>query len=130
MEYQAAKFLAVGTRLCAGPCNQTPFQNTNYYRLIAVDHAGNQSGYSVPVEATLLSIENGSVPLEFTLHQNHPNPFNPTTYIEYELQEEKFVNVIVHDILGNIVNILFNDFNILASIQRYSTVSFVRCKGG
>jgi len=42
--------------------------------------------------------------------QNYPNPFNPTTYIEYELQEEKFVNVIVHDILGNIVNILFNGF--------------------
>ena len=79
---------------------------TNYYRLIAVDHAGNQSGYSVPVEATLLSIENGSVPLDFTLHQNHPNPFNPTTKIRYDLPEDAVVDIAVYDMMGRLVKSL------------------------
>ncbi|GEM_PF-4183117 len=34
------------------------------------------------------------------LWQNHPNPFNPVTTIEYEIAEDGFVSLIVYDALG------------------------------
>ncbi len=39
-------------------------------------------------------------PANFALHQNHPNPFNPTTTIRYELQHAAFVSLRVYDLAG------------------------------
>ena len=44
---------------------------TNYYRLVTVDHAGNHSDYSTVVEATVLSIAENTIPEVFALHQNY-----------------------------------------------------------
>jgi hypothetical protein len=41
------------------------------------------------------------------LEQNHPNPFNPTTTIEYRLPSEGFVSVDVLNVRGQIVRSLF-----------------------
>ncbi|MCW8805038.1 MAG: T9SS type A sorting domain-containing protein, partial [Ignavibacteriaceae bacterium] len=38
-----------------------------------------------------------------------PNPFNPTTAIEFSIPEESFVELKVFDILGNEVATLAND---------------------
>lgn len=51
--------------------------------------------------------QNGIKPDEFVLHQNYPNPFNPSTVIGYTLPSNSKVSVVVYDILGNIVNELF-----------------------
>jgi hypothetical protein len=37
----------------------------------------------------------------FRLEQNHPNPFNPTTNITFDLVESSFVSLIIYDIVGN-----------------------------
>tara|TARA_A100001011_G_scaffold43041_1_gene40532 strand:- start:484 stop:1992 length:1509 start_codon:yes stop_codon:yes gene_type:complete len=47
-------------------------------------------------------------PPSFKLYNNHPNPFNPVTTIEYELPENGLVSVTVYDIIGNVVNNLVN----------------------
>ncbi|MBK6536838.1 MAG: T9SS type A sorting domain-containing protein [Ignavibacteria bacterium] len=44
----------------------------------------------------------------FILHQNFPNPFNPTTSLEFVIPEKGFVTLKVYDILGNEVTALMN----------------------
>ncbi len=41
-----------------------------------------------------------NIPLTFNLEQNHPNPFNPTTKINYELPITNYVHLSVYNLLG------------------------------
>jgi hypothetical protein len=43
---------------------------------------------------------------DFTLEQNHPNPFNPTTTIKYELNTRSHVTLKVFDLIGREVTTL------------------------
>ena len=45
-----------------------------------------------------------SGPQEFTLAQNFPNPFNPTTKIEYSLKARTDVRISVYDAMGRLVS--------------------------
>ena len=59
---------------------------------------------------TDLNDELNKQPNEFTLEQNYPNTFNPTTNISYSLKNNGLVNLTVYDVLGNIVTELVNEF--------------------
>jgi len=48
--------------------------------------------------------------LNFKLHNNYPNPFNPGTVIEYYLSEPENIKLKIYDITGRIINTLVNDF--------------------
>lgn len=48
----------------------------------------------------------GIIPLEYNLHQNYPNPFNAVTTIEYSLPQNSWVNLTVHNILGQQIELL------------------------
>ena len=45
-----------------------------------------------------------SISSRYLLHDNYPNPFNPTTTLRYDLPEDSFVNITIYDMLGNVVN--------------------------
>lgn len=49
-----------------------------------------------------------SIPDEFKLHQNFPNPFNPTTTIFYDVNKESNVKISVFDLLGREIVTLIN----------------------
>lgn len=49
------------------------------------------------------------IPSSFGLHQNHPNPFNPTTSIRYELSKRCQVLLSVSDLLGREVTTLLRE---------------------
>lgn len=56
---------------------------------------------------TLVSVpgfEEPLIPLEPQLRQNFPNPFNPTTTIEFQLPHAAIVSVRVYDLLGRVIS--------------------------
>lgn len=72
------------------------------YRLKQVDNNG-MAEYSEEV--------NSEVALQasdFTLKQNFPNPFNPTTTIQFALQKPEKVTVTIYNMLGQEVTRVFN----------------------
>jgi hypothetical protein len=49
------------------------------------------------------------IPLRFSLDQNFPNPFNPSTTINFTLAEDGFVSLRIFDVLGREVMVLVHD---------------------
>mgnify|MGYP001158368358 FL=1 len=47
-------------------------------------------------------------PDRFTTYPNFPNPFNPTTQIQYDLPEEQNVNIVIYDVMGRNIRTLMN----------------------
>ena len=52
----------------------------------------------------LMSVEE---PIDTKLHANYPNPFNPETWIPYQLAEDSDVTIRIYDASGHIVRTLF-----------------------
>lgn len=52
------------------------------------------------------SQDTGDRPEAFVLHQNRPNPFNPTTSIEYKIPSSGNVRLEIYNASGQLVNVL------------------------
>jgi len=108
-----------------------PVSQKIYYRLRQIDFDGS---YNLSPEIEVETI----TPVRFGLSQNHPNPFNPETVINYEIPSDGIVSLKVYDILGNEVvelvnknekagrhSISFNttDFNLSSGVYVYKLQS-------
>jgi hypothetical protein len=59
----------------------------------------------------------GTIPAVFMLHEAYPNPFNPTTELEFDLAERGAVSLRVYDMLGRDVATLINDVRAAGSYR-------------
>ncbi len=99
-----------------------------------------------PKQTLGVEFADGSIPAEFSLGQNFPNPFNPTTTIEYSIPEHLpglknlegvDVSVIVYDISGKEAASLVNErkqagrYSIQWNASRFASGTyFVRMNAG
>jgi len=68
----------------------------------------------IPLFATFqfdepVSVETEIAPNEFELYQNFPNPFNPSTIINYQIPELSFVTLKIYDVLGKEIETILNE---------------------
>ncbi|MFH1005905.1 MAG: T9SS type A sorting domain-containing protein [Candidatus Latescibacterota bacterium] len=86
------------------PVNGVPYT----YWLDAVAANGGMSAKIVArfVQTAVGEEATVSLPQEYFLYQNSPNPFNPTTVIRYQLPTDSHVEIVVYDVLGRKVQVL------------------------
>lgn len=75
----------------------------HYYRLKQIDFDGSYE-YSDVIEVETVE----SLPTEFALDQNHPNPFNPSTSITFSLPVDSDVQLSLYNMLGQEVTKISN----------------------
>jgi len=78
-------------------------EGTLYYYWLEDVSIGGVKSYCGPVSAIPLA-----VPKDYALSQNHPNPFNPTTTVEFQLQADGRVRLSVYNITGQLVKQLID----------------------
>ncbi|MBK7379893.1 MAG: CotH kinase family protein [Ignavibacteriales bacterium] len=79
-------------------------KNPNFDNSLAGSWAAS-SGHGTPGEkndvyVTSLDEQNLEIPDQYFLSNNYPNPFNPATFINYQIPEKQFVEIKVYDVLG------------------------------
>jgi hypothetical protein len=72
-----------------------------FYRLKQMDYDGTIA-YSEEINVLV------NTPVNFALNQNFPNPFNPTTTIDFSLASDSKVTLKIFDVLGQEVRTLIN----------------------
>lgn len=74
---------------------------TWHYQVTAeYDFGESEPSDEVQCYATQAPHDESTTAGNFTLYQNHPNPFNPTTMIRFSLPEKSAVTLSIYDILG------------------------------
>ncbi len=105
-----------------GSAVPTPLKNftrfslrTNYLRR---DYDGQQEtewhlvNEPYAYSATDVAGSKPEIPRSFALHNNFPNPFNPSTSIQVEIPRDGHVRVEVLDISGQIVDLLVDEYKV------------------
>ena len=86
--------------------------NRYTYRIKAIrNNISSDYIYSQSIEwNTPIYSGSGYVPKTYSLKHNYPNPFNPTTYIIYDLPIDGWIVIKVYDILGKEIETLVNKY--------------------
>ena len=91
--------------------------SARYVRVLCMQRA-TQYGYSlyeisIYNNTDVSSIEsqnNNDLPAEFSLSNNYPNPFNPSTNINYSIPKAGYVKIEIYNSIGQLITTLTNSF--------------------
>jgi hypothetical protein len=85
---------------------------------IYTDESTGEMTSSVPefgtVSYSLTDLDQPNLPMAFELKQNHPNPFNPTTHINFDLPSPTDIDLTIYNVLGQQVK-SYSDFRTAGS---------------
>jgi len=120
--YAVVKYDNDGNQKWIAEYNNNGSSNLNYIYDMAVDESSSANiyvtGKSGGSMATVKFVQtptqtnettSSDIPESYFLEQNFPNPFNPSTIINYELRIRNFVMLKVYDIAGREVATLVNE---------------------
>ncbi|MCX6159525.1 MAG: T9SS type A sorting domain-containing protein [Ignavibacteriota bacterium] len=134
----SAKFTGATTKTFTVTAPATPGTITIYCTGAAGTNPpnwNNGANFTVNVATGISQIE--EVAHSYSLSQNFPNPFNPTTNISFSLPKAGFVNISVYDITGKLVQELVNSnqpagkFNVTWDANNFASgVYFYKIKSG
>jgi len=63
------------------------------------------------------SNDSKDISTKYNLSKNYPNPFNPTTTIQYSIPKDEYVKIVLYDVTGKVVKELVNGYK---SAGRYN----------
>lgn len=113
---------AFGSLLVNSPVSDTTVTlspltaNSKFYWRVSAMNANGTSAPSAVASFTTgdqivaVHYEIPSIPGEFNLHRNYPNPFNPSTTFLYDVPFGSHVKIAVYDVLGRVVAHLVDQF--------------------
>ena len=94
---------------------QSPLEENSTYLIKLKKDIASTDNYNFGIDKTIsfttktaTSIEKTSAPVSFNLISAYPNPFNPSTTIEYNLVQNSYVKITIYDIIGNLITTLVN----------------------
>lgn len=73
------------------------------------NHNGNITKFSFRF-GILTDVSDDKQILDFSLSQNFPNPFNPSTKVRYSVKENSLISIKLYDLLGREIAELVNEF--------------------
>lgn len=76
--------------------------------------------YEFSTKAPIIPIVEPTVPVDYELYPNYPNPFNNSTTIRFGLPKMSYVTIKVYNILGQMVKLLADNQRFDAGVQRVS----------
>jgi hypothetical protein len=115
--YYAGRWEAAAASDAAGAGGDEYFEyvapRTDRYAIVVWANNDNSATFDIGIGVMGIGDGNGvgtDLPAAFALSQNHPNPFNPSTVISYQLPERAEIRLNVYDIRGRLVQELVNGF--------------------
>lgn len=82
------------------------------------------------IESSTSVSNTDDIPSEFYLAQNFPDPFNPSTTINYQLSTPSYVTLKVFDVLGREVSTLVDEFKQAGTHSSQFSISNVELSSG
>jgi len=94
------------------------FDGDNDLDIIAgASYLGELYWFENQLVSNVIENKDNSIPKQFNLFQNFPNPFNPKTIIKYQIPELSFVTLKVYDVLGNEIVTLVNEEKVAGNYE-------------